>query len=83
VLLEDISSIPIWRNKIKPRLAKKFSRNANRFLVSRENEDSLSRNESCYRLENRKHNKETSKILKSDPRLAFDEADAIEENGNQ
>jgi len=82
-LPEDISSIPIWRNKVKPRLAKKFNRNANGFPVSRENEDSLSRNESRYRLENRKQNKETSKILKSDSRLAFDQADAIEENGNQ
>jgi hypothetical protein len=82
-LPEDISSIPIWRNKVTPRLAKKFNRNANGLPVSRENEDSLSRNESRYRLENRKQNKETSKILKSDSRLAFDQADAIEENGNQ
>jgi hypothetical protein len=71
------------KQKIKPRPAKKFNRNTNRFLVSRENEDTLSRNERCYRLENRKQNKETSKKLKRDSRSAYDQADAVEENGNQ
>jgi hypothetical protein len=42
------------REKIKPRPAKKFIRNANTFSVSRENEDDLSRNESCFGLANRK-----------------------------
>ena len=51
--------------------------------VSRENEYSPSRNESCYGLENRKHIKETSKKLKRDSRSAYDQADAFEENGNQ
>jgi hypothetical protein len=74
-----IAHTDLEKQKIKPRPAKKFNRNANGFPVSIENEDSLSRNESCYRLENRKQNKETSKKLKRDSRSAYDEADAIEE----
>jgi len=58
------------REKIKLRAAKKFTLNANRFSVSRENEDSLSRNENCFRLANRKQKKEASKKLKRDSRSA-------------
>lgn len=71
------------KQKIKLRTAKKFNQNAKRFSVSRENEDSLSRNESCYRLENRKQNKETLKKLRGDSRSVYDQANAVEENGNQ
>jgi superoxide dismutase len=71
------------KQKIRSRPAKKFNRNASRLPVSREKEDSLTRNESCYRLENRKQNKETSEKLKRDSRSAYDQADAVEENGNQ